>query len=102
MIKLPDVPVIVTVKVPVAAVAVAVSDSLLVLVAGFGEKAAFTPLGKPDAVNLTLPVKPFSGVMVIVLVPAFSPCTIVTLFGEAERVKFGVLPEFTVRLRVVW
>jgi hypothetical protein len=28
---------------------------------GFGEKDAVTPLGKPDAERLTLPVNPFKG-----------------------------------------
>jgi len=67
-VRLPDVPVIVTVAVPVAAVAPAVKVSVLV-VAGLGLNAAVTPLGKPDAEKVTLPLKPFAGVMVIVLVP---------------------------------
>ena len=50
---------IVTVDVPVAAVALAVSVKELVLVAEAGLKDAVTPLGKPDADKLTLPVKPF-------------------------------------------
>ena len=50
---------IVTVDVPVTAVALAVSVKELVLVAEAGLKDAVTPLGKPDADKLTLPVKPF-------------------------------------------
>ena len=42
---------------------------MLVPLAGLGLKAAFTPLGKPDAERVTLPLKPFDGVMVMVLVP---------------------------------
>ena len=68
-VRVPDVPVIVTVAVPVAAVALAVRVSVLLLVAGLGLNAAVTPLGKPDAERVTLPLKPFNGVMVIVLVP---------------------------------
>jgi len=34
-----------------------------------GLKEALTPLGKPEADKLTLPVKPFCGVTVTVLVP---------------------------------
>ncbi len=68
-LRVPDVPVTVTVAVPVVAVALAVSVSVLVLVAGLGVNAAVTPLGKPDAERLTLPLKPFAGVIVIVLVP---------------------------------
>jgi hypothetical protein len=79
----------VTVTVPVTAVALAVSVSVLVEVVGFGLNAAVTPLGKPDAERVTLPLKPFTGVMVIVLVPLL-PCVTVTLFGGAERLKFGV------------
>jgi hypothetical protein len=86
--KLPDVPVMVTVTVPVVAVLLAVSVKVLVLAVLLGLKDAVTPLGKPDADKLTLPLKPFCGVTVIVLVPAV-PCVIVKLLGDAERVKFG-------------
>jgi hypothetical protein len=64
------VPVIVTVAVPVAAPALAVSVNVLVLVVLPGLNDAVTPLGRPEADRATLPVKPFSGVTVIVLVPA--------------------------------
>ena len=84
-VKLPDVPVIVTVTVPVVAALLAVSVNVLVAVAGFGLKDAVTPLGRPDADKLTLPLKPFCGVTVIVLVP-LAPCAMVKLFGDAERV----------------
>jgi hypothetical protein len=40
-------------------VALAVSVNELVLVAEAGLKDAVTPLGKPDADKLTLPLKPF-------------------------------------------
>ncbi len=68
-IKLPESPVTVTVAMPVAAVALAVKVRVLLLVAGLGLNAAVTPLGKPDAESVTFPLKPFIGVMVIVLVP---------------------------------
>jgi hypothetical protein len=61
--------VIVTVDVPVAAVTPTVSVKELVVVAEGGLKEAVTPLGKPDADKLTLPVKPFSGATVMVLEP---------------------------------
>jgi hypothetical protein len=86
--KLPEVPVIVTVAAPVVAVLLAVSVRVLVAVAGFVLNDAVTPLGKPEADKLTLPLNPFCGVTVIVLVPAV-PCVIVKLLGEAESVKFG-------------
>ena len=83
--KLPDVPVMATVTVLVVAVLLAVSVKVLVAVVGFGLKEAVTPLGKPDADKLTLPLKPFCGVTVIVLVP-LAPCVTVKLPGDAERV----------------
>ena len=60
---------IVTVEVPVAAVAATVSVKELVVVAEAGLKDAVTPLSKPDANKLTLPLKPFWGTTVIVLEP---------------------------------
>ena len=76
----------VTVNVPVAAVAFAVRVNVLVVVVGFGLKDAVTPLGRPEALNVTLPVKPPNGVTVMVLVPLF-PCTTVTELGFAPKVK---------------
>ena len=60
---------IVTLDVPVAALALAVSVNELVVVAEAGLNEAVTPLGRPDAEKLTLPVKPFWGATVIVLDP---------------------------------
>jgi hypothetical protein len=57
--KLPDVPVMVTVTVPVAAVLLAFSVMVLVPEVLLGLKDAVTPLGSPDANKLTLPLKPF-------------------------------------------
>ena len=59
----------VTVEVPIAAALLAVSVKALVAVAGFGLRAAVTPLGRPEADKLTLPVKPFWGATVMVLDP---------------------------------
>jgi hypothetical protein len=87
--KLPEVPVMVTVTVPVADVPLAVSVNVLVLVALVGVKEADTPLGKPEADKLTLPLKPFCGVTVMVLV-ALAPCVIVKLLGDTESTKLGV------------
>ena len=83
--KLPNVPVMVTVTVPVAAVLLAVSVNVLVLAVLLGLNDAVTPLGRPDADKLTLPLKPFCGVTVIVLAPLV-PCVIAKLLGDAERV----------------
>ena len=94
-VKLPDVPVIVTVEVPVAAVALAVSVNTLVVVVGFGTNAAVTPLGRPEALKVTLPLKPLAGTTVMVLVPLL-PWLTVTALGTAVRAKLG-LPEQPVK-----
>src|SRR6266849_2440479 len=85
---LPDLPVIVTMDVPAAAEALAVSVNVLVVVVGFGLNAAVTPLGRPEAVKVTLPVKPFKSVTVMVLVPLL-PSATVREFGEAPMMKPG-------------
>jgi len=46
---------------------------------------AVTPPGRPDADKLTLPLKPFCGMTVMVLV-LLVPCVIVKLLGDAESV----------------
>jgi len=83
-VRLPDVPVTVTVTIPVVAVLLAVKVSVLLLAVLLGLNAAVTPLGRLDADKLTLPLKPFCGVTVMVLGPVV-PCAIVKLFGDAER-----------------
>lgn len=88
LVKLPDVPVTVTVKVPIGAVLVADRVKTLVAVAGFVPKLALIPLGRPDAVKLTLPPNPFRGRIVIVVELA-APWRKVRLVGEAESVKVG-------------
>jgi hypothetical protein len=87
-VKAADVPVTVTLNVPVAAVLLAVSVNVLVLLVLPGLNDAVTPLGKPDADKLTLPLKPFCGVTVMVAAPVV-PCTIVKLLGEVESEKVG-------------
>ena len=87
-VKLPDVPVIVTGKVPTAAVPAAARVRVLVVEVVAGLKDALTPAGKPDADMLTLPLKPNWGVMVMVSV-LLVPCVIVMLLREVEREKFG-------------
>jgi len=84
-VKMPDVPVMVTAAVPVVAALLAVSVNVLVVVVGLGLNEAVTPLGRPEADKVTLPLKPFCGVTLIVLVP-LPPCVIVKLVGDAERV----------------
>lgn len=88
LVSVPEVPVIVTVTVPVVAVLLAERVKALVLVVVAGLNEGVTPLGRPEADRLTLPLKPLSGFTVIVLVPV-APCVMVRLIGDAERVKFG-------------
>src|SRR5437899_10962962 len=85
-VKLPDEPVTVTVTVPVVAMLPADSVNVLVLAVLLGLNDAVTPLGRPDADKLTLPLKPCCGVTVMVLVPVV-PRAIVKLMGEAEKEK---------------
>lgn len=86
LVRLPDVPVIVRGNVPVVAEASAESVNVLLAVAGFGVNEAETPVGKPDEENVTLPLKPFWGVMVIALMPLL-PCKMLSALGDADRVK---------------
>jgi hypothetical protein len=87
-VKLPEAPLMLTVTAPVVAVLLAVSVKVLVVVAGFGLNDAPTPLGRPEAVKLTLPLKPLRGVMVIVLEP-LAPCVKVRLLGDVDSPKLG-------------
>ena len=70
----PDVPVMVTVAVPIVALEEAVSVSVEVAlpfaggVTGLVENAAVTPLGKPEALSVVAELNPFRLVIVIVLV----------------------------------
>ncbi len=87
LVRPPDIPVTVTVTVPVTAALPAVSVNVLVLVVLLGLNDAVTPLGRPDADKLTLALKPFCGLTVMVLAP-LAPCVTLRLLGDAERVKF--------------
>ena len=98
--RLPEVPVMVTVLVPVVADALAVSVSVLVPVVGFGLNPAVTPLGRPDAARVTLPVNPFTSFTVMLLFPLAPPSVIVKLLAESESVKLGVADPVSVSIRV--
>ena len=85
-VRLPDVPVMVTLYCPRLAEFVAVKVTVLFPAEGIGEKDAVTPLGRPDAERLTLPANPFNGytdtqVVLEVPWPMFKP--------PAETVKVG-------------
>ena len=68
----PDAPVTVMVDVRRGAALLAVSVSVLALVVLPGLNAAVTPLGRPEAERLTLPLNPFNGLTLMTLVP-FAP-----------------------------
>jgi len=82
------------------AVLLAVNVSVLVRVAGSGLNDAVTPLPRPLADKVTLPLKPLDGVMVMVVFPD-EDRLMVKLFGDAERVKFPAAGAVTVRETVV-
>ena len=82
-VKLPEMPVIVTVALPIAALdAVKVSVLAVEVLAGLND--AVTPLGRPLAVRATAPLKPPMGDIEIALVP-LPPGATLTLLGEANR-----------------
>ena len=90
----PDVPVIVTVAVPVVADAEAVSVSVEETlppdagVTGFGENAAVTPAGRPLALSVVAAWKPFKLEIVTVLAP-LDPCVTDKEDGESAMLKSG-------------
>ena len=99
-VRVPETPVTVTVPEPVLAVVLALSVSVLVEVVLAGLKAAVTPAGRPEADRLTLPLKPFTGLTVIVLV-TLRPRRTLKLTGDADSVKSGTTGALTVRVSVV-
>jgi hypothetical protein len=86
---LPETPLMVTVEVPVAAVLLAVKVTTLLPVVGLVPKAAVTPLGRPEADSVTLPLNPFTSVTVVVSV-ALLPCVTASEEAESESVKLAV------------
>lgn len=88
MVKLPDVPVIVNAVAPTVAEPLAVKVSTVLPLAGLGLNEAVTPLGRPEAEKVTLPLNPSSGLMVMVVV-TWLPCVTLTVFGEGDKVKSG-------------
>jgi len=58
-VRLPDVPVTVTLYCPTVAELLATNVSVLLPLVGFGAKEAVTPLGRPETEKFTLPVNPY-------------------------------------------
>jgi hypothetical protein len=101
--EVPEVPITVTVVVAGTAAEVALNVATLVVAVVAGLNEAVTPAGRPEALNVTLPVKPFLGVTVIVFVP-LAPCTTLSVGVEAviEKLAGGATVKAiaTVSLRV--
>ena len=85
-VKPPDVPVTVTVAVPVVAEPLADNVKILEPVVLLGLKDAVTPLGRPEAAKLTLPVKPPTSATVIALVPLL-PWETLKVLGKTGSVN---------------
>jgi hypothetical protein len=94
-VTLPEVPEMVTVEVPAAAELLAVRVSTLLPVVGLVAKPAVTPLGRPDAARVMLPVNPPVSATVMVSVPLAFWAT-ERLAAERESVKLGVVPPLAV------
>jgi hypothetical protein len=88
-VRLPEVPLTVTVNVPWLELLLAANVNVLLDVAGLWLKDAPTPLGRPEVPRVTWPVKPPDGVIVIVLVLVEAGFMNKLLDG-AERLKFAV------------
>lgn len=86
--RFPDLPVMVTVTIPVVAFWLAEKVKVLVPVAGFGVKAAVVPLRMPEADKVTPELNPFAGAMVMVAAPLLLRATL-RLAGDTDRLKFG-------------
>lgn len=83
----PEAPVIVMIDVPIGVAQPAVKVSTLLPVVGFAPKTAVTPLGRPDAARVTLPVNGLMSVTVIVSVPAPPPRMIDRADADGLSVK---------------
>ena len=100
-LRLPLVPVTVTVADPVVAVVEAVKVRVLVPVVEAGLKLAVTPAGKPLAASDTVPLKPFTGWTVIVLLPV-PPCATERVAGFAVKEKSGFVPVTVRAIVALW
>ena len=87
-VSVPEVPVIVTVEPPAVAVLLAANVTTLEPVAGLVPKVAVTPLGRPEAANVTLPVKLPKSVTVTVSV-TLEPCFTETDVADGAIVKLS-------------
>jgi hypothetical protein len=100
-VRVPLVPVTVTVAGPAVAVLEAVKVRVLVPVVDAGLKLAVTPAGKPLAARATVPVKQLLDATVIVLLPV-APWATVRLAGLADSEKSGWAAVTVSAIVVVW
>jgi hypothetical protein len=91
-LNVPEVPVMVTEAGPTVAVALAVSERTLELTDEAGLNEAVTPLGIPEAVKVTEPLKGLTSVTVMVSVP-LAPCATDRVAAEGLSVKPPVVPQ---------
>lgn len=96
----PEAPVIVTVEVPTAAEQATLIVITVVPLNGFGLNPTVTPLGKPDAASVMLPLNPFSAVSVRVNVP-LPHWGMDSEGGEIVSEKLGGVEALTARTMVV-
>jgi hypothetical protein len=85
-LNVPEVPVMVIGYVPATVDAAAARVTTIEVVEEAGLKVAVTPVGRPEAANVTLPANGLTSVTVMVSVP-LAPGATVTVVGEAERLK---------------
>ena len=88
LVRLPEVPVIVTVAVAAAAELLATNVNVLLLVAIEGLKDAVTPAGNPDTARLTALLKPGCGLTVMMLMP-LAPAAMESVAADDARLKAG-------------
>ena len=99
-VSAPEVPVMVTLEVPVVAVLLAARVSTLAPVVGLVPNEAVTPVGNPDAASVTLLLNPPAPVTVTVSV-ALLPRVTATVEEAAWSVKLGLAVPGMVRAIVV-
>ena len=87
-VRLPEVPVMVTVNVPSAAELLAASVRTLDAVVGLVPNDAVTPVGRPEAARVTLPLNPPAPATAIMSV-ALLPEATIKVEGAGESSKFG-------------
>jgi hypothetical protein len=97
-LRLPDLPVTVTVAAPTAALELAVKVNVLAVAELAGLNNAVTPLGSPEAVRLTALLNPLAGATAMLAVPV-APATMVNAAGVVCRLKLAAA--VTCRLRAV-